>query len=223
MAQVAYPRHPTFLQKSASVASLIAWKSKFEAYAGKFRKSPSFKSYYAKSGGSQLDVRSEKPGGSQLDIRLDTKLITESLSKSDYNLGPENDLPPAYPAATTENDDASPPPSFKEVNFAQDFTALEAYLRKKLVVKKKTGNSVRDSSLEAARVFDWLHELPDGNNLEEFLGVYGIPTEGVDLDVLKNNLRKLFQYDAPGSEETPEEPELSESKRNYFLDHSCYF
>lgn len=174
---VSIPRNkPSFLQRSTSVASLMAWKDRFETYSGKFLKEPSFISYTRKE-----DCMPYKLAG-----EADTL----------YNNGPENDLPPEYLEAVTEN----PPPPFTHLeeenqqnkSFHQDFTALESYLKKKLCVKNK-GNNTQDAELETTKVFQWLHELPQGDNLEEFLEAYGIPTKGIDVDDLKRKLKVFVE------------------------------
>jgi len=177
-APVNIPRSkPSFLQRSTSVASLMAWKERFETYSGKFLKEPSFISYPMK------------------EDCIPYKLVGEA--DIIYNSGPENDLPPEYAEAMTEN----PPPPFphheeenkQSVSFHQDFTALESYLKKKLCVKNKGNNNTGDAELETTKVFKWLHELPQGDNLEEFLEAYGIPTKGIDVDDLKRKLKVFVE------------------------------
>ncbi|CAL8104532.1 unnamed protein product [Orchesella dallaii] len=168
-----------FLQRSASVASLVAWKERFDM--GKFVKHPSFVSYASGSDDEGENFGVEK--GSQ---------------------APVNDDPPSYPEVTApsqefevQDDDfeeaGCSSKMIKLKSCAQDYTALENYFKKKLSIKTNPGRKETREDVRKAResVYNWINELPEGNNLEEFLEAYGIPLEGVDMEELKRKL-KLF-------------------------------
>lgn len=164
----AYPtsgatHRPSFLQRSTSIASLLAWKDRFECFSGKFVKEPSFVSHAG-------DVLHNLP--------------------SSKTFGTSADPPSEYGTVVSGN----PEIYFKEKTVPEDarcgqnFGALEDYFKKKLSFKKK-GSIKERAGLETARVFQWIHELPEGDNLEEFLEAYGLPTKGVDMGDLKERLR----------------------------------
>lgn len=188
MSLVETARGTSFLQRKTSV---LKEKLK-DAYSKEsLTKHPSFVSY------------TDEQGKGHEEEYLTSKLQLVVV-KEEYNQGPANDRPPSYFQVTKL--DIPPPPPFpvdsppakegegkREVCFTQDFTALENYLKKKLSVKSKLNGSSRDSFLEATKVFEWLQELPKGNNLEEFLGVYGIPVDHVDLTELRSKLKDAWK------------------------------
>ncbi|ODM89057.1 hypothetical protein Ocin01_17624 [Orchesella cincta] len=168
MLQAKFQYKASFLQRSASVASLVAWKDRFDKISVK--KQASFVSY---TSGSDDDSEDWTP--------------TEA---------PLNDDPPSYPEVTAPEEDNAVTgcSKIKLAACTQDFTALENYFKKKLSIKRSpsTKQTCEDARRMRESVYNWINELPEGNNLEEFLEAYGIPVDGVDMEDFKLRLKAFL-------------------------------
>lgn len=92
-------------------------------------------------------------------------------------------------------------PSRNKPMSQHDFTALETYLKRKFVTGKTTGSVVVDSKMEAMKVLDWMRQLPEKSNLEEFLVAFGIPLGSVDLNSISERLKSFMNNKLIGTSE----------------------
>ncbi|ODM93385.1 hypothetical protein Ocin01_13295, partial [Orchesella cincta] len=159
-------RKASFLQRSASIASLVAWRGRFQ---GKLSKRANFKSYISGHEG-------------------ENEVQETTLRNDDPTSFPE-DKPSHHQCEATS-------PNKKEVSCTdKDCTELENYFKKKLPITTRSSCNVSREDQRKMRksVYKWMNDLPEENNLEEFLEAYGIPVEGVDMEEFKRRLKTFLE------------------------------